>query len=88
MIIEHGLSGFDFVRAMLCDGFRVVGTTMGHTLIEKGDLELLVPQQERLEEDEILAFLEQVDVPPLRFVVLAGQLPEARAPQRFDGGTP
>jgi hypothetical protein len=50
---------------------------MGHTLIERGDLELLVPQQAVLPEDQILAFLQHAEMQPLRFVVLVGQLTQA-----------
>ncbi len=74
MFVEHKVSGYDFVRAMLLAGFRVVGSALGHVHMEKNDRELLVPQQPVLDENTIVALLDEAKVLPLEFVVLLNRL--------------
>ena len=74
MMFEHRISGYDFVRAMVFAGYRLLGTTMGHSLLEKGDVELVVPQRGELTDDELTELLEAAGVPPLQLVTLLNRL--------------
>ncbi len=74
MIIEHRVSGYDFVRAMLLVGYRLIGTTLGHALLEKGGVELLVPQRDDLGEDVIVSLLQKASILPLQFIALLNRL--------------
>lgn len=73
-LVPHRVSGYDFVRALLLAGYGQVGTTMGHTLLERGERDVLVPQKDELPEDLILSLLEKADVRPLEFVQLLHRL--------------
>ena len=99
MIIEHRVSGYDFVRAILLAGYRLVGTTAGHAVMAKANRELFVPQRDNLEDDVILSLLEQADVQLPHFVALLHRLgsrdtfpeqsevvPITRAATRTNGG--
>jgi hypothetical protein len=74
MTVEHRVASYDFVRAMLLAGYRLVGTTLGHAVLEKGDQVLLVPQRDELPEDLIVALLQKADVQPMHFVALLNRL--------------
>jgi hypothetical protein len=74
MIVEHRVSGYDFVRAMQLGGYRLIGTTMGHALLEKGEREVLVPQRDALSEDELVSLLQCANVLPWQFVALLNRL--------------
>jgi hypothetical protein len=74
MIVEQGVSGSDFVRAMIVAGFRLGDVITGYTCIQKGDLELVVPQLDLLPEEQILVLLERAHMQPVHFVVLVGHL--------------
>jgi CheY-like chemotaxis protein len=73
-MVEHRVSGHDFVRAMLLAGYRFIGTTMGHALLAKGDKEVLVPHSEELADGVILALLQRAEMPPLQFIALLNRL--------------
>jgi hypothetical protein len=74
MVFEHRISSYDFVRAMLLAGYRLIGTTMGHAVLAKGEAQLLVPQRDELPEETILALLQSADVLPLQFVTFLNRL--------------
>ena len=62
MMCEHNVSGYDFVRAMLLDGYQLLGTTMGHALLERRDSELLVPQHGALAETTLVSLLRRAKI--------------------------
>lgn len=74
MLLEHHVSGYDFVRAMLLAGWRIVGTTLGRVIMTKEGREIVVPQLEVLPDDRILHLLERAAIPPLQFVTLLHRL--------------
>ncbi len=69
MLVEHRVSSFDFVRAMLLAGYQLIGTTMGHTVLEKWDQDLLVPQRDELPKD-----FQEAGVLPMQFAALLNRL--------------
>jgi hypothetical protein len=74
MDFEHKISGYDFVRAMLLVGYRLVGTTMGRAVLVKDDRRLHVPQEPALPEDLVLDLLREGGVTPLQFITLLNRL--------------
>ena len=90
MMFEHRISGYDFVRAMVFAGYRLLGTTMGHSLLERGDVELVVPQRGELSDEELTELLDAAGVPPLQLGTLLNRLgsrdtlPSAQAAAALD----
>jgi len=72
--LEHRVSSYDFVRAMLLAGFRLTGTTMGYALIEKGDVRVFVPRSPVLPEHQIEHLLGEANVLPPLFMSLLHRL--------------
>ena len=73
-LYAHRISGYDFVRAMLLHGFRLIGTTGGRALITKGNVEIWVRQVPELGEEEITAHVLAAGLSPIRFMTLLNRL--------------
>jgi CheY-like chemotaxis protein len=71
---EHRVSGYDFVRALLLAGYRVVGKNEGHAFLAREEIELSVPQVEALSEQTMLALLETAKIPPVHMRTLLHRL--------------
>ena len=74
MKLDHRVSDYDFIRAMLRAGFRLTGTKTGYAVLEKGAVMLLVPQVEALGEAQIAALLQTANVQPRFFKALLERL--------------
>ena len=68
------VSGHDFIRAMLCEGYRLVGVAGSRALLTRGAVELWVSQRGELTEDEVLALLQAADVSLVAFIMLLNRL--------------
>lgn len=73
-LYAHRISGYDFVRAMLLHGFRLIGTTGGRALMTKGNVEIWVRQGPELGEEEITELVRSAGLTPIRFISLLNRL--------------
>jgi CheY-like chemotaxis protein len=71
---EHRVSGYDFLRALLLAGYRLVGKNDGHAFLAKEEIQLSVPQVEALPEDTMLALLQAAKIPPSHMRTLLNRL--------------
>jgi CheY-like chemotaxis protein len=87
---RRSISSYEFVRAMLPAGYRLIGTTFGHALLGRRDKELLVPRRDELTDDEVFALLKEAGVEPSQFLELLDRMrsgdtwPESEAPDAED----
>jgi CheY-like chemotaxis protein len=73
-IFGQRISSYDFVRALLPAGYRLVGTTFGHALLARHGKELLVPRGCELSDDVVLGLLREAGVSAAQFVELLRRL--------------
>lgn len=74
MQLDHRISGYDFVRAMLLAGFRLTRSSMGYAIVEKDGVRLYVPQGQAMSEREIEVLLRQGNVPEHLFMMYLHRL--------------
>jgi len=73
-LVDHRVSGYDFARAMMLAGFRMVGRSRGHVVMERDARAVQVPQCDVLTEDAIASLLQKAGVLPAQFVTLLNRL--------------
>jgi hypothetical protein len=80
------ISGHDFVRAMMHEGYRRIGTNRSRAVLAKGFSTLIVPEDEDLSDEMLGALLSAAKVDRPRFTELLQRI--ERSEPRSSGAMP